>query len=391
MKTLITKYKIQEITPNDTSERRYDLDWLRILAFGLLIFYHTGMIYVSWGWHIKSKETSEMLEVVMLIMNRWRLPLLFLISGSGIYFALRKRTNGEFASERMRRLFFPLAFGMLVIVPPQIYFERLQQGITFSYSVFYSTVFEFVAYPKGSFSWHHLWFVAYILVYSLISIPIFNYLKSEKGKDKISAFANFIDKKMIRIYLFIFIGFLINAILQPYFPTTHNLIWDWANFMGSWYSFLVGYIFASNLKFTETLEKLRFTSLFWAVLSYTLLIFFWQSEILKPIFGQSERNFIYRIIDNSLGGFALFALLGFAKKHLNFNTPFLKEANRAVYPFYILHQTIIISIGYYILQIDLGIWQGLFIICFLTLISCMSAYWLVIKPFKLMRFLFGVK
>ncbi|TAH21176.1 MAG: acyltransferase [Cytophagales bacterium] len=373
------------------SERRYDLDWLRVLAFGLLIFYHTGMIYVSWGFHIKSQETSNFLEIIMLAMNRWRLSLLFLISGSGVYFALIRRTNGAFAMERVKRLFFPLLFGMLVIVPPQIYFEKLQQGATFSYLDFYPSVFEFVPYPQGSFSWHHLWFIAYILVYSLLSIPIFNYFRSEKGKKNIEKLAKFMGAKPIRVYLFLIGGFTISLILQPYFPTTHNLTSDWANLIGSWYAFLLGYLFASNPKFTEIFEKQRFTSLFWAVLCYTLLIFFRETGILKLYFDDGIRGFIYRIIDNGLGGCAIFAILGFAKKHLNFNSPFLKEANKAVYPFYILHQTVIIWIGYYVLQTNMGIWQGLFLICVLTFIVCLCIYWFLIKPFALTCFLFGIK
>lgn len=373
------------------SERRHDLDWLRVLAFGLLIFYHTGMIYVSWGWHIKSKEASEIIEMAMSAVNRWRLPLLFFVSGAGVFFALRKRTNKQFANERLKRLLFPLLFGMLVIVPPQIYFEKLQKGATFSYWEFYPEVLEFVPYPKGSFSWHHLWFVAYILVFSLISIPIFNYFKSKKGKQKINQLADFMSKNDLRIYLFLVIGFAINMSLQPFFPTTHNLIWDWANFTISLYLFLLGYIAVSNPKFSVIFEKLRFTSLFWAVLSYVLLLFFWKSGILKTMFGQEVRNLIYGIIDGSLGGFALFAILGFAKKHLSFSSPFLKEANRAVYPFYILHQTIIIGIGYYILQTDLGNFSGFFLISLLTFVLCTAFYWFVIKPFQLTRFLFGVK
>lgn len=372
-------------------ERRYDLDWLRVLAFGLLIFYHTGMIYVSWGFHIKSPETSNFLEIIMLAMNRWRLSLLFMVSGAGVYFALGRRSNAAFAGERLKRLLIPLVFGMLVIVPPQIYFEKLQQGATFSYWEFYPSVFEFVSYPKGSFSWHHLWFVVYILVYSLISIPIFNYFKSEKGKKQIARLADFVEVRQTRIYLFILGGFFISLVLHPYFPTTHNLIRDWANLIGSWYAFLLGFVFMSNPKFSNVFEKMRFTSLFWAILCYSLLIFFRETDILKLYFGDDMRSFIYRIMDNGLGGCAIFAILGFAKRHLSFNSPFLKEANKAVYPFYILHQTIIIWIGYYVLQLDWGIWTGLFFICFVTFFTCLGFYWLIIRPFGLMRVLFGVK
>src|SRR4051794_7561170 len=89
-------------------EREYGLDWLRVIAFAILIFYHCGMMFVSWGWHIRNEETSRTLELVMLFFNRWRLPLLFFISGAGVSFSLRRRGFGEFAGERTVRLLLPL-------------------------------------------------------------------------------------------------------------------------------------------------------------------------------------------------------------------------------------------------------------------------------------------
>jgi len=139
-----------------------------VAAFAVLIFYHSGMIYVPWEFHIKNPETSETLGLVMMFFN---LPLLFFISGCGVAFSLRRRGLGEFARERLWRPLLPLVFGMFAIVPPQIYVERLQKGATFSYAEFYPEVLRLIPSPGGSFSWHHLWFVMYLLVYSLAAIP----------------------------------------------------------------------------------------------------------------------------------------------------------------------------------------------------------------------------
>ncbi|MEM1270777.1 MAG: acyltransferase family protein, partial [Bacteroidota bacterium] len=103
--------------------RRHDLDWLRVICITLLLYYHVGMIFVSWGFHIQSTETSALLEHIMLWMHRWRMPLLFFISGAGTRFALRKRSAGQYLGERWLRLQVPVLFGMFVIVPPQIYIE----------------------------------------------------------------------------------------------------------------------------------------------------------------------------------------------------------------------------------------------------------------------------
>ncbi|MGQ3037234.1 MAG: acyltransferase family protein [Neoaquamicrobium sediminum] len=152
------------------STRRHDLDWLRVLAFGALIFYHIGMFYVTWGWHVKSDHASPFLEPAMSLLNPWRLALLFFISGVALRFAADARGFRALLPERSARLFVPLAFGMLVLVVPQAYFELCYKG------EFRGSIVDF--YPRylgigEGFSiitptWNHLWYVAYVLVYTFL-------------------------------------------------------------------------------------------------------------------------------------------------------------------------------------------------------------------------------
>jgi len=146
--------------PMSDATRRYDLDWLRVIAFLLLILFHTGMFFVPWSFHFKNRETSELFELWMTPLNQFRLPLLFI--------TLRHRTIGAYLKERSLRLLLPLLFGMLVIVPPQIFFENQYKGAHYaSYWQFYPKVWEFIPYPQGSFCWHHLWYIPYIFVYPI--------------------------------------------------------------------------------------------------------------------------------------------------------------------------------------------------------------------------------
>jgi len=78
----------------EASTREHGLDALRVFAFAVLILYHSGMAFVTWGWHVQSSETSRTLEHVMVFASRWRLPLLFFISGAGVAFSLRRRSLG---------------------------------------------------------------------------------------------------------------------------------------------------------------------------------------------------------------------------------------------------------------------------------------------------------
>jgi len=102
-------------------DRRPDLDWLRVIAFGLLIFYHAGFAWTGWGWHLDSDETLPWLAEAMRFTNRWRIPLIYMVAGGAIVLALGRRSAGAFATDRIRRLLLPLIFGVLVLVPPQVY------------------------------------------------------------------------------------------------------------------------------------------------------------------------------------------------------------------------------------------------------------------------------
>jgi len=323
-------------------ERDYSLDWLRVIAFAILILYHTGMFFVPWQWHVKNPIQSEELTWVMIFFNRWRLPLLFLISGAGVFFSLRKRSFTEFARERLTRLLIPLGFGMLVVVPPQIYYERLWRGqFSGSYLEFWKTVFDGVPYPQGNTSWHHLWFVAYILVYSLISIPLFALLRTDRAKAAVAALAR-CCRKPGAIYLIGLPNIAAALLLGPHWPTTHNLISDWANFTGSLLTFLWGYVIFSEPEFRSLIKDKRREFL---VLALILSVLYYSARIMHRPAGM--------LVDSYFAFAWIFALLGYGRALLNRDSPQLRYATQAVYPFYIAHQTITVGIGYYMIP-----WQA---------------------------------
>ena len=110
------------------TDRRLDLDWLRIIAFGLLILYHVGMFYVSWDWHVKSSRANGALEPLMMLTNPWRLTLLFLISGAATRYMADKMGPWTFTRARMGRLWPPLLLAVFLVVPPQTYYEVLESA-----------------------------------------------------------------------------------------------------------------------------------------------------------------------------------------------------------------------------------------------------------------------
>lgn len=363
--------------------REFGLDWLRVIAFLILIFYHTGMFFVPWPWHVKNNEPSEGLTWFMMFFAGWRLPLLFFISGCGVSFALRRRTLSTFARERLRRLLLPLVFGMLVVVPPQVYFERLTEGVKFSgYLGFYPSVFKFVPYPEGNFSWHHLWFVAYILVFSLTLMPVFALLRGERGQAAISALAG-ACRRPGTIYLINLPSIAVALLLGPHWPTTHNLIADWANLLGSLVTFLWGFVFASSPQLLEILERRRRE---WLVGAVVLTVVFYAVRGLKLHVGWVVGS----SINSYFGMLWIFTLVGFARRHLSRDSAVLRYANEAVYPFYIVHQTITVSAGYVIADWELAPAIKLPLLAGVTFFGSWAVFELVRRT-AVTRLLFGLK
>jgi hypothetical protein len=331
-------------------DREYGLDWLRVFAFALLIFYHSGMPFVRWGFHIENSEKSIALEYLMLFVNRWRLGLLFFISGAGVSFSLRRRSWGAFTRDRMQRLLLPVVFAMFVIVPPQIWYERLHKGVSSaSYVEFYKTVFDLVPYPAGSFSWHHLWFVVYILVYSLVGIPLFAMLKSTPGQRAIGGLATTLERWPAALYTITWPSIAVSLTLGPRWPTTHNLVADWANLIGSLITFLWGFIFASDRRLLDLLTRRR-REMLYAGIAVAALFFTLRATGAVAGLPQGWRLFIGTTVSAYFGMTWIFVLTGYARALLHRDSPRLRYATEAVYPFYIVHQTITIAAAFYVVQ-----------------------------------------
>jgi len=183
----------------------------------------------EWDWHLKNRDTSNLMMECNYFLSHWRMPLLFFISGVGTVIVLKRVSVQKFLWQRTKRLLLPLVFGMLVIVPPQIYFERIFKGAQYtSFLDFYPSIFTTTVYPNGNLSWHHLWFFAYLFVFSVIALPLALYLKSKHGKnvvDIIAAFSARFGMSGFGVVLFAAI------FLYFWYPNeTHAFVDDWAGF-----------------------------------------------------------------------------------------------------------------------------------------------------------------
>jgi hypothetical protein len=263
--------------------RVVELDWLRVLAFGLLILYHVGMLYAAgWGWHYKSSYSSQLLVNVMLWSNQWRMCLLFLISGAALAFILPRQPRWVFLRKRVTLLLLPLIFGMLVIVVPQIYVEANSTGVIvcpnfwhFWYIYLDHTSVEFAPHKtigEMQLTWNHLWFLPYLLAYTLIIWAVYPVLTSHKLTPFRQMLRNAISMPLV-IVLPVFIFYGITWALYAKYPTTHNFVEDWFNHARSFLSFLIGYTLVQLPSIWTRFAAYRRCLLVAALCSYAYILF----------------------------------------------------------------------------------------------------------------------
>ncbi|MFD2200210.1 acyltransferase family protein [Shivajiella indica] len=367
--------------------RRYDLDWLRVIVFGLLILYHVGMFFVPWGWHIKNDIIYPDLRWPMLFVNQWRLPILFVISGMGTYYALSKRTGGQFATERVKRLFLPLVVGIILVVPPQVYFERIDKGQFFGgYFEFWPSHAFIGVYPEGNFSWHHLWFLPYLLVFSLILIPGFLYLRKNPGSGFIRL-ASMMASKPFGLFWLVIPLYIWESLVEPFFPSTHALWGDWFNVINYITFFFYGFLLITVKDvFWKTVETNRRKYLFLGLLGFSGMVG------LRLAYEDSTLIHFIEALLKVVNLWAwILALFGYAAAYFNRSSKALTYANEAVYPFYILHQTITITIGFYLMHLDWGFWPKFLVMVLGTFGIAWLIYEFLIRRWNWVRPLFGMK
>jgi peptidoglycan/LPS O-acetylase OafA/YrhL len=380
---------------NKSHSRRYDLDWLRLIAFATLIYYHTAIIFVPGKFPlIQSTDISDGLQWFVSVSHQFRLALLFFISGIGVSFAKRRRNNREFIIERSKRLLIPLGVGLLLVVPMIVYIEKLFIGdVSGNFFEFYTSFFTNGIYPKGHLSWHHLWFIVYLYLFCVLGLMVFPLF--DNSANRISTRVKLAGHG-VGLYGLIIVLFVFEVPLRVIFlGGTPNLITDWANFLHWFLIFLTGYIIASDLTMLRNAERLRYWSLFGAIVSTVLLynIFYENFAVSIPSSAGdiSIKYIAYCAVRMTMVWTTILTCLGFAARYLQFSTPALGYLNEAVYPLFILHLLFVVGLGFFAVQWEMELWIKYLIITTGTFTIVSVIYHLLIRPFNLMRLLFGVK
>jgi peptidoglycan/LPS O-acetylase OafA/YrhL len=371
------------------SHRRPDLDWLRVSAFGLLILYHAGMAWSGWSWHLTSSDSLDWLREGMRFVNRWRMPLIFVVSGAAIMLAVGQRSAGDFARDRLRRLMLPLAFGMVVLVPPQVYLERLYSGqFTGSFLQWLPQAFS-GTYPAGNMSWHHLWFLAYVLMLTLALLPYFLWARSAQGRCVLATAARTVAAAGLQWLMPLPLAASI-LWLAPVSHNTNGLIGDWYGLVYYGTLLLYGSFLYGSPDLLAALNRQRFVSLGIGVAAYAVLCVVFVDGAVRPVIEPEDRP-VYALVSAVNTMAWLFAIIGFANRYLTKRPAFLSEATEAVYPFYMLHQTVTVVAVYWLLRTSAPASAGFMLAALATFLGTWAVYASLVRPWHFTRLLFGMK
>ena len=385
----------QNLFKEELGARRYDLDWVRIIAFLLLILYHVGMYYVTWDWHVKSPQASATIEPLMMLTSPWRLSLLFLVSGVATAYLLARQGAGHFMGQRSTRLLIPLVFGMLVIVPPQSYLEVVEKlRYAGSFAEFYRLyVSGFHGFCRGADclalpTWNHLWFVVYLWVYTAVL-----YAAVRSAPPVIPWLRRIAEKRLSGLGVLLWpIAYLVAIRLElaPRFPATHALVGDWYNHAMYFGVFLLGFSLAGVRAAWCALERARWLTLGFAVLGWAFVAAYFAAYSDDAAVPPMALRLFQRGVYGAEQWLAIAAAVGFAHRHLTHDSAVRRYLTTAIFPVYILHQTIIVVVAHALKPSHLYPPVEGVLLVLVTAAACFMSYE-AIRRVRLLRPLFGLE
>ena len=374
-----------------SNQRMYYIDWLRVIAFGLLFVFHSFRLFDTYPWHLKNAETSIAINYIIEFMHSWRMYIIFLVSGAGTYFAMKsKREN--FLNGRIKRLIIPYIFGVFILIPPQKFLEAIQQsGFEDNYLNF------LIQLPQGlineNFGWnliwtgylgYHIWYLVYLFVQTILFLPLFKFFL--KNQNKVCEQSDKLFRSFYTFWYILIPFVLLEFLLRPLFPQYLN----WADFATFSLYFLLGFILQINQKIILFIEKNAYKFLLIAISCWSVYLINKTALDNISIPEYTLNYFLSIILKNLNSNSWVLAFIGLGKKFLDFNHRYLNNLNQGILPFYILHQTVIVIFGFFVVQWDLSILEK-FLIIFTSSFFVTIGLYQIIRRNNLMRFFFGMK
>ncbi len=331
-----------------SNTRRYDIDSLRVIALFLLIFYHAaGFILYDgpFAGYYELPQSMDWLIALREFLHTWRLPLLFFVSGMGVFFAFRKRTGKQLFRDRAERILIPLVFGSFCIVPIQMLFTQHIEHRAYSYL------------PAPS----HLWFLLVIMIYVVLLLPVFSFLKKRPDLKWMIWFQNTLSKSTLTIYL-LAIPHIALGLLNGVLGFADTLVIYFVDF------FLGFFILLFGEKIWHAFDRLKMVNVVVAVVF----------------------QFMGDYVQEAGAIFIIFSIFGFGYRYFNRPIPLFLYANKAVLPIYMIHWVVLYAIGIVVLPLAMPAWIKFIVVIVLTIGLCFAIYEWVIKRTKWLHRWFGM-
>ncbi len=351
--------------------RKYYIDNIRILCILLLFPFHTCMIFNTFGepFYVFSKPVTVFSEFVVAVYPWW-MTLLFTIAGISSAYALKKRSGKEYAKERVSKLLIPFLFGMVILIPVQSYiadvFHNAYAGGYFKhYGVFFTKFTDLTGYD-GGFTPAHTWFMLYLFVISMISLPIMLWYGKLKNK---------IDGNKITMPMLLPM-FMLILLMTPIIELGGKSIGE------SLACFLIGFFLLSLDEVQDRLAKYRMPlGVSWVVLM-ALRSFMYLNNFGYGLAWDIEQRILTWI--------GILAILGLGKKYLNFNNKFTQYFSPAAFPIYFFHQSVLVIVAFYVVKLTDIISLQFALILIMSFVITLLCYE-IFKRFSVTCFMFGIK
>lgn len=369
------------------------VDWLRVVTTLCVFVFHSARFFdIFSDWHVKNGTPWKGGSIIVAFMSLWIMPMFMVLAGASTYYSLQSRSAWQYIRERVVRLLVPFLFGVLVIVAPQRYYELLYHG-RLSGAGFLECYFSYLFdLPRrfAHFGFYHLWFLALLFIFSLVCLPLFM-RRSGKGASPLAALASRINSLWRLMPLLVLALGLIDILVYP------GTFWGNRDSFGGWSVvahlsfFISGYLIFASPGMAQQMGKLRwFAGIGIVVSAIALGPLVHQLLDWRHYFG-SAGYVTAQIAQAVLSWCLLISLINLGRRVFNFRNRFLAYASEAVLPFYILHQTVIITIGSYVVRWELNPALKYLVIVLVSFTVVMALYDLLIRRINAFRFLFGMR
>jgi glucans biosynthesis protein C len=341
--------------------RRPDMEWLRVAGMLLVFSIHAAMPFNPWdSWHITNADRSKWLGAWIYFLAPWIMPLFMMLAGESAYYALRERGARAYVRARLLRIGLPLVAGVLLLVPPQVYLERRLRGqFDGSLAEFYPHFFEggiYGVHPRGNFSWHHLWFLAFLLAFALVTLPVFRWLLAPRGRRVMARFAARCEGPAGLLWLVAPVVVLKLALAVTFWRHP-RVAYDWSGRTLLLPAFVGGFVLAAEPGVLRAVGRHWRSALASGIAaSAGLLAFAWPGNVLERLPSPRSAGGVLLWGAFAAAGWCwLVALLGAARSLTPRSSPALAHTARLVYPFYVLHQPLVVAAAFVAVQWSAGI------------------------------------